>query len=269
MFPHLGFITWDVSPEIVSIGFLTLRWYGMLFALGFLVGQQIMIHIFKADGRPVKDVESLTLYMVIATVLGARLGHCLFYEPEYYLAHPIEILMVWQGGLASHGATIGILIGLFLYARNRPDQSWFWILDRVVITVSLGGAFIRLGNLFNSEIYGIPTDLPWGFIFVRDGETIPRHPTQIYEALFCIVLLVITYRMWKSYRTQLPTGAIFSTFVTLLFTFRFFIEFLKTEQVEFEKNMALNMGQWLSIPAVVLGLATLLYLNIKKKKGGL
>ncbi len=262
----LSYITWDVSPEIFSSGFITLRWYGLLFASGFLVGQQIMTYIFKADGRPVKDVEALTLNAVISTVIGARLGHCLFYEPEYYLSNPIEILKVWEGGLASHGATIGILLGLYLYSRKRPDQSWFWIVDRVVITVALGGAFIRMGNLFNSEIYGIPTTLPWGFIFVRDGETIPRHPTQIYEALFCLVLLFITWFLWKKYRKSLPEGIIFSVFIILLFTFRFFIEFVKTEQVEFEKGMALNMGQWLSIPAVAFGFAIIFYLLQKQKK---
>ena len=201
------------------------------------------------------------MYMVAATVLGARLGHCLFYDPEYYLSNPLEILKVWEGGLASHGATIGILIGLYLYSRKHPDQPWLWILDRVVITVALGGALIRMGNLFNSEIYGVETDLPWGFIFVLDGETIPRHPTQIYEALFCIVLLLITYQMWNRYRKVLKSGMILSTFVILLFTFRFFIEFLKMDQVAFEANMALTKGQWLSIPAVAFGIGLMIFIN--------
>jgi phosphatidylglycerol:prolipoprotein diacylglycerol transferase len=261
MIDLLHFIRWEVSPDIVQLGPFTLRWYGLLFASGFLLGQQIMIYIFKKEGKPIANVESLTLYMVAATVLGARLGHCLFYDPEYYLSNPIEILKVWEGGLASHGATIGILIGLYLYSRKHPDQPWLWILDRVVITVALGGALIRMGNLFNSEIYGLETDLPWGFIFVLDGETVPRHPTQIYEALFCIVLLIITYLMWSKYRGKLRNGVILSVFVVLLFTFRFFIEFLKMDQVAFEENMTLNMGQWLSIPAVAFGLALYQYIQ--------
>ncbi len=168
----LLYVIWDPSPEIFAIGPLSIRWYGLLFALGFLIGQQILIYIFKKEGKPEQDVETLTVYMVLATVVGARLGHCLFYEPDVYLNDPIRILKIWEGGLASHGATIGILFALWLYARKKrgQGQSYFWVVDRIVITVALAGGLIRMGNLMNSEIIGKPSDVPWGFVFARSAE---------------------------------------------------------------------------------------------------
>lgn len=256
------FIPWNVSPEIFSVelfGFhFAPRWYGLLFALGFLIGQQIMFHIYRKEGKPESDVETLTIYMVLATVIGARLGHCLFYEPEVYLSDPIKILKIWEGGLASHGATIGILFGLFLYSRKKKDQPYLWVVDRIVITVALAGMMIRLGNLMNSEIYGHVTDLPWGFVFERDGQTVPRHPTQIYEALFCLILFLVLYRIWNKRKSAMPDGLLLGIFLVALFTFRFFIEFFKEPQVAFENDMLLNMGQLLSIPAVLGGVLVLL-----------
>lgn len=165
-----NFILWDVSPEWFSLGPLTVRWYGLLFALGFLIGQQILIRIYKGEGKSEKHVESLTIYMVIATIIGARLGHCLFYQPDYYLQHPLEILKIWEGGLASHGATIGILIAIYLYSKKETDQSYFYVLDRLVIVIAFAACLIRLGNLMNSEIIGKPTDLPTAFLFVHDAH---------------------------------------------------------------------------------------------------
>jgi phosphatidylglycerol---prolipoprotein diacylglyceryl transferase len=166
---HLfNFIIWDVSP---SIGPTPIRWYGLLFALGFLLGQQILIRIYKGEGKSEKNVETLTIYMVIATIVGARLGHCLFYEPDYYLANPLEILMIWQGGLASHGAALGILIGLYIYSKKEVGQSYFYVLDRIVIVIALAAALIRTGNLMNSEIIGRPTASSWGFIFVEEPKS--------------------------------------------------------------------------------------------------
>ena len=169
----LSFILWEARPEIWPDGPVPLRWYGLMFAAAFALGQYIISYIFKRDGKSEKDVDSLTYHMIIGTILGARLGHCLFYQPDYYLSHPIEILKVWEGGLASHGATIGIVFAMWLYSRKHPNQSWLWILDRIVIVVALGGAFVRFGNLMNSEIIGKPTDLPWGFKFFRDYEFNP------------------------------------------------------------------------------------------------
>ncbi|MBF8961981.1 prolipoprotein diacylglyceryl transferase [Pontibacter sp. FD36] len=251
----LNYITWDVSPSIFSIGSFEVRWYGLLFALAFVFGQRILTKIYVAEGRTEGDVDVITLYMIIGTVVGARLGHTLFYQPEYYLSNPIEILKIWEGGLASHGATIGILLALWLFSRKH-NFDYMWVLDRIVIVVALGGALIRLGNLMNSEIFGRPTDLPWGFIFVRQSEYshVPRHPTQLYESFSVFLLFVLLYWLWKKYKEALPKGLLFGIFVTALFTFRFLVEFLKEVQVEKEATMALNIGQQLSIPLIIIGL---------------
>ncbi|POY36231.1 prolipoprotein diacylglyceryl transferase [Solitalea longa] len=251
----LNYITWNVSREIFSLGPLVLRWYGLLFASGFAIGYFIMQKIFKQEGIKEEVLDKLTMYMVVSTVLGARLGHCLFYEPDYYLAHPLKILMIWEGGLASHGAAVGILFGLYLFSKNVSKLPYLWILDRIVIVVALGGACIRLGNLFNSEIYGKVTDVAWAFRFVvSDGpNALPRHPTQIYEALFCFALFYFLLKYYYKHVTKMKDGIIFSFFLILLFGFRFFVEFLKAEQVDFEKGMTFNMGQWLSVPFVLIG----------------
>ncbi len=369
------------GTEIFGIGPVSIRWYGLLFASGFLVGQQILFYIFRKDGKPEKDVEVITIYVVLATVIGARLGHVFFYDWPLYRDNPIDILKIWEGGLASHGATVSILFALWLYSRKRPGQSFFWIVDRIVITVALGGALIRVGNLMNSEIYGKATDAPWAFVYalpegmenrmVMAADTIysrkykknidlknnnelledvitgktegkdfeynnslykpieyklkynsklvdssnivqltketitsvsylesfsdniyidqsklfpkitfekksifisfnafgkTRHPTQIYEALFCIFLLALTFWLWKYKRNVIPEGFISAVFIILLFTFRFFVEYLKKEQVAFEKDMALNMGQILSIPAVLFGIGILIYGFYMKNK---
>lgn len=257
----INYITWNIDPEIFSIGPLSVRWYGLLFALAFIFGQLILSRIYVAEGRTEGDVDVITLYMIVGTVVGARLGHTLFYDPEYYLSNPLEILMIWKGGLASHGATIGILFALWLFSR-RHKFDYLWVLDRIVIVVALGGALIRLGNLMNSEIIGRPTDVPWAFKFLRNNEVIngvaasadPRHPTQLYESLSVFFLFVLLFWLWKKYKSALPKGLLFGLFVTFLFTFRFLVEFMKENQVDFEDTMALNMGQILSIPLILIGL---------------
>jgi len=260
----LNFITWNVDPEIFNIGPISVRWYGLFFALAFVFGQRILSKIYVAEGRTEGDVDTITLYMIIGTVIGARLGHTLFYSPEYYLSNPIEILKIWEGGLASHGATIGILLALWLFSRNHKFN-YMWVLDRIVIVVALGGALIRLGNLMNSEIIGKVSNMPWAFLFVRNNEIIngvaasqdPRHPAQLYEALMVFGLFVLLYWLWKKYKERLPLGLLFGLFVTLLFSFRFVVEFLKEDQVDKEATMALNIGQQLSIPLILLGLFVL------------
>ena len=247
-------IHWDVSPIIFEIGFLKLRWYGLLFALGFFIGYYIMEWIFKLENKPAKDLESLTLTMVLSTVIGARLGHCLFYAPGHYLSNPIEILKVWEGGLASHGAAIGILLGLFLFVRKRSDNyTYLWILDRISIVIALAGVFIRLGNLFNSEIVGKEADVPWAFVFERLGDNIPRHPTQIYESLSYLLIAILLFITYNSKRENTKPGLVFGLFLVLLWGARFGIEFFKENQEAFEAGMALNMGQLLSIPLILVG----------------
>jgi prolipoprotein diacylglyceryl transferase len=216
----------------------------------------IFSKIFKRENLSDKTLDSLFWYAVLATVIGARLGHCYFYEPAYYLSHPAEVLQIWNGGLASHGAAFGLLIGLYLFSRKNR-LSYIWILDRIGIAITIGGALIRLGNLFNSEIYGAPTTLPWGFIFVNGNEnqTLPCHPTQLYEALAYVIIFVILCVMYfKKDIARKCQGVMFGWFLILLFGARFLIEFIKNAQVEFEKSMILDMGQWLSVPFIILGI---------------
>ncbi len=351
----LNYVIWDVSPEIFSVGWLTVRWYGLLFASGFLIGQWIVARIFKIEEKPEKDLEALMIYMVLSTIIGARLGHCLFYQPDYFLSRPIEILYVWEGGLASHGAAIGILIALYLYARPRKDQSFFWVVDRIVIVVALGGCFIRLGNLMNSEIIGKPADIPTAFVFantfdqtlsrnadlhfvkaqkrrasgadtvanqitytplemdvyfdknginadrvkafvnsnlplvINDGRreisqhyhlfssnlnaqfkergdyliasfrvyAVPRHPAQLYESISSFLIFLFLLWIYSRRKGETPEGLLFGIFMIGIFTLRFFYEFLKENQVAFEDNLTLNMGQILSIPAVLIGIAAI------------
>ena len=252
---------WNVNPEILHIGFFSLRWYSLLFMSAFIAGIYIFRWIYRREGRPVEDIDQLLIYMLIGTVVGARLGHCLFYDPVYYLSNPIEILMVWKGGLASHGAAIGILIALYYFSKKRPDQPYMWLVDRIVITVALAGFFIRMGNFFNSEIIGKPTDLPWAVILKR-VDNIPRHPTQIYEALAYLSIFFILLNLYKKKGAQTKRGELLGLFLILVFGFRFFVEFLKETQSAFEQGLPLDMGQILSIPAVIAGF----YLYIKRKE---
>jgi len=255
MMNTLSYIHWNVSPEIFNIGGLAIRWYGLLFASSFIFGYIIMLRFFKKEGVEVDKLDTLTTYMVIGTVVGARLGHCLFYEPAYYLSHPVKILEVWEGGLASHGAAIGIMLAIWIFGvRNK--LTFLWTIDRVVITVGLAGMFIRMGNLMNSEIFGHVTSLPWGFYFMRaaPAEAMdPRHPTQIYEALCYLAIFFILWRLYYVKKGKPEEGLIFGLFLILVFGVRFFIEFLKEPQVGFEQGMLLNMGQLLSIPLILLG----------------
>ncbi len=259
----LSYITWDVGPELFNIGPFSVRWYGLLFAMAFIVGFKIMQWMYKRENKHESDVEQLTVYMIVGTVIGARLGHCLFYNPEYYFANPLEILMVWKGGLASHGASIGILISLYVYTKKKK-VSFLWQMDRVVVATALGGSFIRLGNLFNSEIIGKAADVPWAFIFTK-VDNVPRHPTQLYESLGYLVIFLILFFIYKNKYKVLNDGFIFGLFLFLLFTFRIIVEFFKENQTGFEEGMAFNMGQLLSVPFVILGVI-LIVRSLKKNK---
>jgi len=256
-------IAWDPDPIIFRLGPLAVRWYGVLFASGFFFGYIIMRKIFKNEGIGDEVLDRLTIYMAVGTIVGARLGHCFFYEPAYYLSNPLEILYIWHGGLASHGAAIGITLALWLFVRKENKQ-FMWIFDRIVIVVALAGVLIRLGNLMNSEIYGVETTLPWGFVFLRNGENSPKHPTQIYEALSYLAIFVLLFRIYWRKKGKFITGINASLFLILVFSARFLIEYVKEDQVTFEAAMKLNMGQWLSIPLVVTGLLMLIY-SLRKK----
>jgi len=262
----LAFIEWSVSPEIFHLGPVSVRWYGLLFAMAFVAGYFIMTWVFKKENRPQTDLEQLSVYMIFGTVIGARLGHCLFYNPVYYLSNPIEIIKVWEGGLASHGAAIGIIVAIYLFSNKKKNYSMLWVLDRVVIVVALAGTFIRLGNLFNSEIIGKPSEVAWAFIFYAIDD-LPRHPTQLYESIaYFIIFIILWFVYYKGFEKN-ESGLLFGLFLILVFSFRFFVEFLKENQTGFEAGMALNMGQLLSIPFVIIGL---IFINrsfkLKKKK---
>jgi len=249
----LAFIEWSISPEIFHIGPISVRWYGFLFAMAFVAGYFIMTWVFKKEKRPQPDLEQLSVYMIFGTVIGARLGHCLFYNPVYYLSNPIEILKVWEGGLASHGAAIGILVAVYLFSKKKKNYSFLWIIDRIVIVVALAGTFIRLGNLFNSEIIGKPADVAWAFIFTSVDD-LPRHPTQLYESIaYLIIFIILIFIYYKGFEKN-RSGLLFGLFLVLVFTFRFFVEFLKENQSAFEKGMVLDMGQLLSIPFIIAGI---------------
>lgn len=255
----LSFIHWNMNPDLFSIGPITVRWYGLMFALSFIVGYSIVERMFKRENQNEKWLDSLLMYIVIATIVGARLGHVFFYGWDYYSQNLLEIVMVNKGGLASHGGAAGIFIALLIYSKKYTKRNVFWIIDRVVVPTALAAMAIRMGNLFNSEIYGIETAQPWGFIFERNGETVPKHPTQLYEALSYLVTFGIL--MWMYWKTEARTkiGMLSGVFFILVFTARFFIEYIKEDQEAFEATMALNMGQWLSIPFILGGVALVVW----------
>ena len=257
-------VVWSVDPVAFSIFGLEIRWYGIFWALAFILGIYFFTNFARREKLPEKLVDSLFWYATILGILGARLGHCLFYEPSVYLADPLRILNIREGGMASHGAAIGFLLGLILFAWRNKMPFW-WAADRIMIPVAIGGAGVRLGNLMNSEIYGSVTDLPWGFIFVRNGETLPMHPTQIYEALAYIAVFVVLIILYYRYDAGRKHPALmFGVGLVGIFLSRFFLEFMKNVQVAFEEGMALNMGQLLSIPFVLAGIA-LIVIGLKSK----
>ncbi len=376
----MNYMVWAADPDLANLGDLTIRWYGLLFASGFLISQQILFRVFKAEGHKEADVETLTVYMVIATILGARLGHVFFYEPARYLANPIDILKIWEGGLASHGAAFGILFALFLYSNYdikfnftrfkgtfrkhpRAGQSFLWVVDRIVIVVALTGALIRFGNFMNSEIEGLPTKSDYGVVFAWNAKNailgssaavasveaddsdremptamdaqyrpvtftvyfkdagyqeeeiraflevkvkslftnyqsirkhiyepastelnytleqdrgayvatintygVPRHPAQLYESGTTFAIFILLLLIWNKMRSRMPEGLLLGLFLVILFGLRFVHEFFKENQVNFEDEIPLNMGQWLSIPLILAGIYLLIQVSRKTKK---
>ncbi|MFW5851727.1 MAG: prolipoprotein diacylglyceryl transferase [Bacteroidota bacterium] len=335
----LDFIIWNVNPEIID-GF-RIRWYGLFFAIGFFISYTILNKIFQREGLKQKETDNFIFLVFVFLILGLRIGHCLFYEPDYYLSNPIEILYIWKGGLASHGGAIGLMLAFFIFSI-RSKRSFLWIMSRAAIVIPFTATMVRFGNLMNSEIYGIATDLPWAFVFVRDAiisttpeqltdviiqsgavasdlhshvtrlfagsaetlqdgiplvdiqhallrhdlitqENMPKliqslvsaklihshHPTQIYEAVvYLVTFITLTGYYFTRAKKKLPisNNLILAITLIVIFTARFIIEFIKNEQVEFEQTMTLNMGQWLSIPFILIGFFFLFrFLNEKKQ----
>ncbi len=266
----LDYIIWNVNPEIFPSSSLSIRWYGLLWGAAIYLAWIIVNKIFEHEKCPKQWSEKLFIYGAIGLIVGARLGHCLFYGANgdffYYYKHPFEMLYVWEGGLASHGGALGLLVAMYLYNKYITKKGYLWILDRLVIGVALGGALIRLGNLMNSEIYGGPTTMPWGFIFVLNGEVLPKHPTQIYEMIYCLLTFGLCYWMYWKKEAYKKQGLIFGVFLLGIFLSRSLLEFIKNNQEAFEEGMLLNMGQLLSLPFVAWGLY-LIYNAFKKKNG--
>jgi phosphatidylglycerol:prolipoprotein diacylglycerol transferase len=292
-------INWDMNPSVIPSLNMP-RWYGIMWALGFYLGYEILKRMYRAEKTPDKWVDSSFLYVLIAGILGARLGHCLFYQPDYYLAHPLEILKIWEGGLASHGGAFGIILAVFFLNKKHIHLGMLWILDHLVVPTALAGGLIRLGNLFNHEIVGSVTSSAFGFKFLRNDispekammvtqklnsddayaalsdtekyaaiwQEIPaRHPAQLYEAIiYFLIFGLMMYLFWKTNSAQLK-GFLLGVFFITIFGARFLIEFIKENQVDFEGGMVLNMGQILSIPLVIFGIY-LVFRNIKNLKRG-
>ena len=248
-------IVWNVKPQIIEIGDFQLRWYGLLFASAFIFGNYLMGKMFKKEGVPDQWLDKILIYVLIGVVLGARLGHVFFYDWSYYSQHLGEILMVWKGGLASHGAAIGVILALWLFSRKVSHKSILWSLDRVVITVAAAAVLIRIGNLMNSEIIGIPTDVPWAFVFERI-DLLPRHPVQLYEAITYLFLFLLLYYLYWKKDAGTKMGLLFGLFLVILFSSRIVLENFKNSQGGFESSLgeSLSTGQWLSIPFVIIGL---------------
>ncbi len=277
----LASIVWNVDPEIVTLGPVVLRWYGIMWAIGFLVGYFIEEKVYNRERMPEENMEKLFLYMLIGTVIGARLGHCFFYDWEYYSRHLTEVLCVWKGGLSSHGGACGILLALYIFSRKVAHKSYMWVMDRIVLAVAICGACIRFGNLMNHEIYGHPSDVPWAFQFItnihawQNGAdpiySLPSHPTQIYEMLYCLITFaVVMFLYWKTNARKFE-GFIFGVFLIGIFLTRFLLEFIKNNQESFEDAMVLNMGQLLSVPLILWGIYLLVksFSAIRKSEDGL
>ena len=246
-------LVWNVNPEIFSFGSFHIRWYGLFFSLGFLLGYEITARTYRREGRNLENLSDLLLYLILGTVIGARLGHVLLYQPDYYLAHPWEIFMIWEGGLASHGGFAGVMIALYLYLKKHREMSLLELADRLAVPCLLAAAMIRVGNFFNSEILGTPSNLPWAVVFAR-VDPIPRHPAMLYEALsYFLVFCALYVASAKTAILQYP-GRVFGMSLATCFLARFLIEFVKENQVPFENQLPLNMGQLLSIPFIIVGL---------------
>ena len=272
----LNYIYWNVDPEIINVFGISLRYYGLLFVSGLILCLYILGWIFRRENIPRELLERLSIYGIIGIFVGARLGHCLFYEPSYYFAHPLEMILPIQSlpgggykfsgyqGLASHGGVLGLLIALYFYSR-KTKHSMIDTIDLIAVVAALEFGFIRLGNFMNSEIIGIPTTKPWGVIFER-VDNVPRHPAQLYEAISYFIIFTIMMILYKKMRDRLKNGFFFGLVVVLCFTARFIIEFVKENQVGFEDGMTFNMGQLLSLPYLVVGIGFIIYGLMKTRK---
>ena len=248
---------WNVNPNILAFGPVQLRWYGLLFVGSFFLGLMLLQWVYKREGRDPSVLDNLLIYIMVGAVIGARLMHCFAYEPDFYLSHPLEILKVWKGGLASHGGLLGVLIALYLFSR-KYNESYMWLISRVAMPGALTAAFVRFGNLFNSEILGLPTDKPWAIIFPR-VDMIPRHPVQLYEAFAYLTLLLILVTVYKKVTSSFATKILPGIFLTYMFIVRFLLEYTKTRQADYTTSLPFTTGQMLSVPFIIIGLIWIIW----------
>lgn len=263
----LNFITWNPSNTLFTFFGISIRFYSVMFATGLVLAYFVVKYLYKDQRIPEKYFDPLFFYCFFGILIGARLGHCLFYQPDYFLIHPLEMILpvkftaegmefIGYQGLASHGGTVGLMIALWMYVR-KTKLNLIGVLDNIAIATPIAACFIRLGNLMNSEIVGKVTDVPWAFIFVKE-DMLPRHPGQLYEAIAYLCIFLVGFFLYKRFKSKLHRGFFFGYCLTTIFVFRFFIEFLKENQVGFEESMTINMGQWLSVPFVILGIACMI-----------
>lgn len=260
----MEFFTWDVNPVLVELFGLKIHWYGALFAAAIFAGLQVMKWIFQQEKVKLELLDSLLMYCVVGIIVGARLGHCLFYDPEFYLSNPLKILAIWEGGLASHGGGLGVILAVYFFQKKYKVE-YLWLLDRLAIATALFGFFVRFANFMNSEIIGIQTDVPWAVIFTRI-DLLPRHPAQLYESLSYLSIFVALLLLYRFTNIKKHSGALLGAFLCLVFTARFCIEFVKVKQEAYNGDIFINTGQALSIPFFAVGLY--LVLRAWKKNRG-
>jgi|TARA_B110000238_G_scaffold200969_1_gene253559 phosphatidylglycerol:prolipoprotein diacylglycerol transferase len=252
----MEFFIWDVNPILIEFFGLKIHWYGALFATAILSGLQVMKWIFQREKVNLELLDSGLMYCVFGIIVGARLGHCLFYDPAFYFSNPLKILAIWEGGLASHGGGLGVIIALFFFQRKYKIE-YLWLLDRIAISTALFGFFVRFANFINSEIVGTQTDVPWAVVFSRI-DLLPRHPAQLYESLSYLSIFVALILLYRFSNIKSQSGALFGSFLCLIFAARFGIEFVKVKQAAYTGEVWINTGQALSIPFFVVGLVLLL-----------
>ncbi len=248
---------WNIDPVLISLGPLTIHWYGALFAAAILSGLQVVKWMYTTENKPVETLDTLLMYVVFGIIIGARLGHCFFYDPQYYLANPLKIIAIWEGGLASHGGGLGVIIAIAFYVR-KYKVNFLWLLDRLAIGTAVFGVFVRCANFINSEILGKETDVPWAIVFARI-DNIARHPAQLYEAIAYFLIFILLITIYKVKKEKTPHGYLLGIFLVLTFTARFLIEMVKEKQAAYSADIALNTGQMLSIPFLIAGIALIIY----------
>jgi len=258
----MKYFVWDATPVALSLGPIHIFWYGILFASAILVGLEIMKWIFKLEKQDESAIDSIFLYTVVGIVVGARLAHCFFYDPEYYLSNPMKIFAVWEGGLASHGGGLGVIIALY-FATKKNKIKLLWLLDRITIPTALFAVFVRMGNFMNSEIVGIPTNVSWAVVFSR-VDTLPRHPAQLYESFSYLLIFFLLLTIYKLSKAKVKPGLMFGVFLTLVFIARFLIEYVKVKQADYDTSfLMMSTGQALSIPFIMVGIGFIVW-SLKK-----